>query len=529
MFPSCSTSVIDTEPNQPGNTQNGQDLTLSFKIMQNSYTRAETEDDAKVSSLTLAFYKISNSTTTYLYSLKTTSNGNPGEFSVNLSLDKEVPNAVVALANLSDDSFKVNDALSDDMVTKDLQSDGGLIMSSARYYNTDSETNDCIKYTSISSNNLYNNEPVQIYLDRVAAKVNVTLAENATLATMTGYNTKDELHEFNLKLLNWQVIATDKSSYLMKNCGASYSDISLGNNGDGSSSWQWNSPANHSFSWAHSVNWDVTIFPTPGEESESSITNHMKFSNIQNEYGSSALYHETTRKSSLFNTPNALPSVLLVGQYTLLKDSSKPQTLFRRGNLILTQDEMYTFIAKINVAEKLLYYKNGTSIPALWGTANINELFTKEGLIFSPATSNEATYMPNMVSVQINPDKIKDFSILSTNDETSIYITEQRMQQINERLLERVGVWEIYEDGKCFFYFPIEHSGKQFDSNGTKTGSYGLVRNHCYNITVKNISGIGQGVKNDAFAGCWPTQEFTTGVNYNVTVNKWTNVNQEIE
>lgn len=525
----CSTTVIEDEPEYLENkNDDAKEMSLTFKIMHNEYTRTDDNDnDAKISKLTLAFYKIDGNNYTYLYHLNAEENAS-GDYSVDLDPDKETPNAVIAFANLRNDESA--DDYSETSTIEYLESDDGLIMSSARYFNTLSGTNEYVKYTDITIDHILGKESVEIYLDRVAAKVNVTASE-ANLEKLVGYNSNGNKHEFTLKLIGWDVFGTDNKSYLLKNCGDSYSSLIglLGNNEVGSSSWVWNNTDAHSLSWAHSVNWNSSSdkFPAPGKESETSHTNHMKLSEIKNEYGTAALYHETTRNANLFSTPNALPSVVLIGEYSL--NGQKAQTLYRQGNLILTHDEFCEYIATLNTKEKLLFYMKDGTTKTLFNAQKVRQELEKYcSLNIISVSSLGENYMPNIVTIQIDDAFIIYPEVICYNGENPTF-TESSFKELNETLLEKIGTWEIFEQGKCFFYFPIEHAGKQFDLNGEKTGSYGLVRNHRYNIEVKNISGIGHGVKNDAYVGAWPNQEFSTGVSYNVTVNEWTDVNQTIE
>ena len=139
--------------------------------------------------------------------------------------------------------------------------------------------------------------------------------------------------------------------------------------------------------------------------------------------------------------------------------------------------------------------------------------------------------MPNFVTIQISlngQDKTKLLDMRSMNA-----IPTSEYAEINKKLAAEIGLWEVYDQGKCFFHIPIEHLGKAADTNGVKTGSYGLVRNHHYNITVNSIEGMGIGMPEaDNYIGEWNYPESFTiekNVNYSVSVNPWNEVNQSID
>ena len=352
---SCTTNVMINEPDPsqlPSDVVNHDEVSISFHISSNSYTRAgETDDEDKIQSLTLAFYKIDGENANYLKS--ETFSEIDGNNTVSTTFDiinEEIPNAVIAYANISLSEEDLNNALSSNPFTIDnLETNGVYVMSSARYYDNTSNHSD-IYYSTISDSNYSdettNGDPVNIYLERVAAKVTVNTS-NASLSDMKFLDINGDVRTLKLTLTNWNVSGTDKSSYLVKNHSASSYTAMQAELG----SWDWDKTTNHTLSWAHSVNWNQKEFPTAGNESSDGDVNYLTSSQIDKTFGTSASFHETSRKASVFTTPNSRPSIILAGQYTIDGKSSS-QTLYRQGNKIFTEDELIEYFAKINAETK---------------------------------------------------------------------------------------------------------------------------------------------------------------------------------
>lgn len=522
----CTTHVVDNEPSQ-SDGDDGKSMKLNFRIMQNNYTRAyDATKENDISSLILAFYKIeesgnSKSSLTYLYSLTAEQGTNSGEYTAKINPVMDLPNAVVAFANLPE-GYSLSDALNNPALTVDDLQNGDLhVMSSARYYDTDNNNAD-VYYSPITSSNI-GGIPIEIYLERVGAKVTVS-SEGASLAPASVADKDNGNRELSLSLKNWEIIATDKSTYLLKNNnGISHSEMSGLLNRENPSEWIWNKPSTHTLSWAMSVNYDkkADSYPLPGSESAESFIKFLDFENVQNEYGSSAIYHETTRPAELFETRNGRPTVVLTGQYKIT--GSQAQTLYRRGNVFITHDELCQIIADANKNNVIfnMYdnWESGNKVTKIT-KEHVKNLFDNDEFYFESVSGELA----NTVSLRIKSG-LSQRLLCPENDDYPL--SENEIQEIETKLAAVVGEWEIYEDGYCFFTVPIEHAGKQYDAAGTLTGSYGLVRNHHYKINVKNISGIGHGVKKGALLGDWPDED-KWNVSCNVNVNPWTDVNQEI-
>ena len=85
---------------------------------------------------------------------------------------------------------------------------------------------------------------------------------------------------------------------------------------------------------------------------------------------------------------------------------------------------------------------------------------------------------------------------------------------------------EAFENGKAYYAKPIEHfGGTQTDD---KTGEIGVVRNHSYQITVTQVSGLGEGVF-DPEEDIKPTDtKKTYYVGAELNILSWKTVSQDV-
>jgi hypothetical protein len=84
----------------------------------------------------------------------------------------------------------------------------------------------------------------------------------------------------------------------------------------------------------------------------------------------------------------------------------------------------------------------------------------------------------------------------------------------------------LYKDGKTFYYVDIRHLAKDLD----KTGSYGVVRNHIYDIVIKSIKGYGSPVYEGIQLVEYPTTpEQNSFVSAQINILSWRLVNQEVD
>ncbi len=87
----------------------------------------------------------------------------------------------------------------------------------------------------------------------------------------------------------------------------------------------------------------------------------------------------------------------------------------------------------------------------------------------------------------VNGNRIGNFA----EGDTEKVKLEKDIEEINKIFLSNVIAGEVWEGGKTYYYTDIKHLGLN-----EKTGEFGVVRNHLYEVIIKDISGLGTPVLN---------------------------------
>lgn len=200
--------------------------TINVRILANSLTRSgETPGDEDIKSVSLAFYDSEGNFLQHIRREFTTPLSSDAVYSVELK-DGIFPDKVYALANAD---FTIKEGSSDE---PDLEAsldaveaaDGTVPMSSASYFTSDGTS--FVRYSDIPVSSLMLGKEVDIFLERLAAKVTVENSGEVNIPdlTVTG---KDNLERtLSLEITGWGVNATDGSTRILKNI-SDYSAHSL--------------------------------------------------------------------------------------------------------------------------------------------------------------------------------------------------------------------------------------------------------------------------------------------------------------
>ena len=471
---SCSKSAVEDEPN-PVNPE-PETRTLNIRVVSNDFTRAD-ESGNEIKTLYLAFYKEGNATPLDIKPAIKENNS----FKVEISIDpSKVPDKVVAFANFSDVESMKNATAVTPSTVDDIQPDGDgyFKMSSAVYYDEEK----LINYSPVTSENIYGGTPIDIYLDRLAAKVTVEKSEGATMPSLT-VNGNETI---TIDIFNWGLTGTDNSSYLLKQVPNSSSTLT----------W---AIKDHSISWAESVN--------HGKFPDVLDINKIALEGANISLASSIYAHETTRNEDDLKHPNSTASIILVGKF--LKDNAVIGTFYRLRsgdkNQIFTEEE---FMQKIFDENDFLFVNSNKEKASL---ADIKAALALK----TPSIDDK-----NIPSFGVSP-QLKTETMTFYNSKGDAYSKEV----LNKLLYNRYGILEKYNDGKCIFIVPIVHN--------KNNNMYGLVRNHSYKLTIKSISGFGRGIADSTnpiliSEETIPELESTYTINSTLNVNKWTEIEQEI-
>lgn len=500
LFGSCTSKEgTGEEPESPTTTS----YKVRVKVSTGEYTRAG--DDAAVNTLHLAFYNGEEC----LGIVEATKDNDAYVCEIPAEYGK--PDGVIAFANLPADDLPTKD----NVMTKTYSNFGNgdnMIMSSARYF--DAKGNDKLKTPLTTMNFIEGGDAVSIALDRLAAKVTVNKNNSQELGAVSLVRGDGQgSMSLNLKKLKWEIMGTEKVSYLIKSFGdTEYTALS-----NMFKNWtNWNVPGNEISHWAHSATWSSSLegYPTGYSQAIDNDLAYPMISGIENAFGVSKYYHETTRPQDVYQINNALASVIIIGQYDVGNLVSTTFYIDDEQKLYLDADLKKKFLEK----QTFLYF-NGK--PVTTDDSNDFQLVHLDDVSNVPA---------NYVTLQFTETaQLKNRFF----DAKGVSYEELDKDKLNKALATECGYYEKFDKGKCYFIFPIKNVTSETLSE-TETGKFGLVRNHQYNITINSINGLGTGlVDSQSFIPLRYTYSGQSSsaykVNANVSVNEWQNVNQTVD
>lgn len=355
----------------------------------------------------------------------------------------------------------------------------GFLMSNSAYVKG---TNTVITATPITIENIASSEtaamaaPVQVFVERVAAKVTLKKNESASANFDTGVTGPDGKKIY-ARIKGWDVNTTLDRSYLVKEIDATWQDAILG--------FTWNDEPYYRSYWAKSVAADGENVKYDTDFSYAGLTNTVN-----------------TGVYCLENTGNKYTKVVIAAE--LVDESQNPVQVAR------LYSEMYTFDGIKNVIANALkdhYY---------YGDETTKHTILPEHIDFFVAgTSGKDSYT---VKYRLT-EEAAQLKWYYTDDAGKTF-TAKTAVEVNNYLatLEGAQAW----NGKSYYTVDIEHLG----TNHIK----GVVRNHSYVITVDGISGLGTPVYDPNTVVTEPIkpEETTSYVSARINVLSWKIVNQNV-
>ena len=424
---------------------------------------------------------------------------------------KQPPTSIVAVLNypLNDDGECVwgDGAKSlDDLKNATLAYNHGTIKSGASSYNTSGNfvmtnsvyvdgTNTVMEATPIAPENICVtsgaedatgalNHPVEIYVERIAAKVEASMSNEFTPATdnsgtytikaMTfnqiNENGESEEVTVNARVLGWKVTNITEKSYLIKHLTNSYRTFN--DHTGAATSWTWNDAGNFRSYWANTSDLSTPTHPWTFNE----VTNNFDEANNW-EY-----YNENTH-------PSIHSQLLVVAQFEV---EGEPTPIAEWYGVKYTYAGLQTAIA--NALKKKVYTRTG---------AEGNYEYTS-------VTPAEITF--EQVSHDLGAERYWAEAKLTGTPST--YYNENQVAYTKETLatllktIQHAKIWGNYVTtgegdaaqrtvvGGGYYYVDIIQNAGTVTRNeeGTVTSDaniYGLVRNHWYQLTLNGLSGLG--------------------------------------
>lgn len=306
------------------------------------------------------------------------------------------------------------------------------------------------------------NNPVTIYVERVAAKVAMSKKTEGFNAPDIEINYKDDNYNLRLEIDGWGINAVNKSSYLVKKITPASWNFT---------GWTWNDPTNFRSYWAEDANYNSGDYPANwgeynGNEANSPLE-YRSWQDVANNNGATQYCLENTMNAATAGNINATTYMVIAGHYKLVKGNQE-ETIDENTKLYKYIDRFYLEADLLGVlANQAILYKleNGQFTKLKASDYQIVRASLYDGKLALKATTGNF------------------YTAENENSQVSVSVA-------NEKLAEQLGTFTAFAGGKTFFYTPINH----LNTNESEAGHIGIVRNHTYQLTLNGIQNLGNGV-----------------------------------
>lgn len=382
--------------------------------------------------------------------------------------------------------------------------DGNFVMTTASYARSTYKNEERVPYyvTELSDDMFYSTlaaataadaKTVDVYVERLAAKVQVSLSAdllsstNTTVLTATdgskrylhkitgvNENGKNQLQDYYVELLNWGLDGRMQVSYMMKHINESWTNTDLG--------FTWNNETDHRSYWGMSYNYSTQghdyFYPTKyieGELEEDSLSElkYISAAEISRPFtGTNYGYcMENTNSISLIKAsyPSCLTSVVVLARIVDKDGNPLDHTLVNFMNKYYTEsDYILTAISQLKLDEVSVDSSRSITLTAKdFQLANVGN-----GEVF----------------IELSDAGKKT---LASDDDALINSINDQLKSFNE-----TAVATAYKDGYMYYNIPIQHRNGNgaADRDSIKEATYGVVRNHWYQISINSVSTLGKGI-----------------------------------
>ncbi len=326
--------------------------------------------------------------------------------------------------------------------------------------------------------------PIDIYVERVAAKVNITCDKSKNWFVGTENWNKDKWTYKLPQQLNdkygvyvvvdgWGVADENGRANVEKVISTTWNNNDLGIN-------PWTTGDYHRCFWETSVAFSKT---TP----VNSVVNH-SFNEINANVG--------TPVYTLPNTPvattdfkdkmeNSLTKVI-VAAHLWYKDEAgvahQAEICKYKGIQYLSKEDVLTVVANEN---KSKYFKKTTTTDSEGHNVDVYTSISKDDLTF--ATSAPAGATAILKDYEVVPQLKEGVTVYNASHTQVVPATD-----VNKDLAIDANKAQIRTEGRVYYYTPIRHLA----GSVSELGYYGVVRNHSYKINIQDVSGFGTPVYN---------------------------------
>ena len=387
----------------------------------------------------------------------------------------EYPNQIIAVLNWvpEDKPYEMEDLAKVVAIqTTMLDSNGNkkyFVMSNAVYADA---ANQAVTATPLTYANIYTNEddakdnPVNIYVERIAAKVTVTAPADKKFDLKRDILASSGSEKAYAVLTGWELYNEFDKSYLLKQIDPAWDAVNK-------VGFNWNDPSFFRSYWAKSPD------PDWGEN------NTFKWSGGL-DFGSKTSVDAGTYASNTYvycgeNTTNvaAKRTKVILKARLVDKDNHVLELARWYGAEYLGEDDLLTAVAS---TLKNTYYSKTTN-----GDETTYTSIAQTDLKSVVGGSED---VPNVSATEVY-FQLSDAGAAKTWCEyssTNGYVELSDATVLNTKL-KAVPSAVLYKGGKTYYFFDIKHLGAE-----GKDAEYGIVRNHIYNININSIGGYGSPV-----------------------------------
>lgn len=371
--------------------------------------------------------------------------------------------------------------------------DEGYVMSNSVYMNGSNEMVDAV---AISSDNIKTDaeqaksNPINIYVERIAAKVSVTAkGGNDPIFKVTDNNSQFEpvggsAKDVYMEILGWELFNDYKTTNLIKNINTTWTTDFLGLNWNDSPYYRcyWatsqSEPINDEFNMMYAKDSDPATtyngFPTAYGYSVGSYTYCGE--NTNGEALRTKLIIKGQLKERISENPVQYKTLEIASWY---------------GNDYAGEEALKT--AVVNSLKYTLLYLNADN--TTYSSIGVDDIVCVKGEDIHGVNSEvKAYHVGFQLSTIAGMGEAKTWYLYNPNgSHTPLANVSDRNAMIaatNAYLAQYVEPALLYNDGQTYYFVDIEHLGA--DKN--KPAYYGVVRNHVYQVDINSIKGYGSPV-----------------------------------
>lgn len=346
--------------------------------------------------------------------------------------------------------------------------ESSFVMSNAVYSNGQ----DAIVATPLSQEDIFTNpddalnNPITIYVERIAAKVTVTAnnVENGRYM-VRNTNISGENSDVYVQVLGWNLYNDFTESKLLKDVDPEWDDVTLG--------FTWNDRANYRSYWASSLAFEDikgNNFPVDfpyALGNTSNVNNENYVANTYTYIGENTNYDKATD-----NTDKCTKVIIKAKLQKKVSENSFEDLYLARW---------YT-----------TYYKNLEDLLKAVANTIKYQYSWREGDSFTYIAPEDLTIVK-----EENSNMVK-FKLSATGRSRNWYVGNSLTSKTHDEMDESLGALEkaiYYDNAETIYSVDIKHLGNGgINSEPCKAGDYGIVRNHIYNLVLNSFGGFGSPV-----------------------------------